>query len=361
MALFSGKAPPSLPPSNALGYDWDDRGDTVKYGGDIARTKEDRRKASWFFCSGPDDPWVPILTQQAIVVFHASWITNTVKENFAVALGKYVLDDRFEELNQEAALDHCHSVLPVTNKLPTPVSSDYDYRTTHATSDADTASPSMSCARGFALKRKVQYDNYGEVTPGPVKCFRLASSGDIVSGDLSNTRKYLSRSDKNSDVQSTPVQSDDSNSSRGSPDLNSTRPQTAMRPRPAVRIVDLSRSQVPVQERARAQPQGNELFKRLYGTQASSSRPVPFNAPKRNLEAPLKPKSSSVSERFWDTLRVTPSSPDFPIKMSMEDALAALRESKIRTDDVVVFAAGERFRGKEFACLDVGSSRRQTF
>ncbi|KZT20976.1 hypothetical protein NEOLEDRAFT_1032495, partial [Neolentinus lepideus HHB14362 ss-1] len=30
----------------------------VKNGGEVARTKEDRRRATWFFCSGMSDPWV---------------------------------------------------------------------------------------------------------------------------------------------------------------------------------------------------------------------------------------------------------------------------------------------------------------
>ncbi|KAJ7282048.1 hypothetical protein C8J57DRAFT_1219799 [Mycena rebaudengoi] len=64
----------------------------VKHGGLLTHTKTDFLRANFFFCAGPDDPWLKELLSLSLVVRHAQWIAKSVAERFLVPVSKYLLD-----------------------------------------------------------------------------------------------------------------------------------------------------------------------------------------------------------------------------------------------------------------------------
>ncbi|KAI0065519.1 hypothetical protein BV25DRAFT_1703497 [Artomyces pyxidatus] len=65
-------------------------------GGTIARSEHQRRNASFYFCSGINDPWFKILSAKSLVVFDATWIKKCVREQFRVPIAPYALDEHCE-------------------------------------------------------------------------------------------------------------------------------------------------------------------------------------------------------------------------------------------------------------------------
>ncbi|TFK48471.1 hypothetical protein OE88DRAFT_529324 [Heliocybe sulcata] len=112
--------------------------------------------------------------------------------------------------------------------------------------------------------------------------------------------------------------------------------------------------------RTSAGPHGNVLYRRLFPS--SSSRPVPFQ-PKTEKQIP--PASSAcIPERtgFWQTIQSRPASAVVPIRVSVEEALKEAGPG-MSGGDVRVFVGGERYKGREFVCLDLGdlgAERRRT-
>ncbi|KAJ7089786.1 hypothetical protein B0H15DRAFT_800452 [Mycena belliarum] len=85
-ACFSPSVPASL------------RAAWVKYGGSLTHSKEDFLRANFFFCNGPQDPWL----NESLVVLHAGWVSKSVFEQFALPVSRYILDAFGEELQTAA-------------------------------------------------------------------------------------------------------------------------------------------------------------------------------------------------------------------------------------------------------------------
>ncbi|TCD69062.1 hypothetical protein EIP91_008960 [Steccherinum ochraceum] len=86
MQLFSGIACFSTSVDSKFIQLW------FAHGGIIALTPQSRRRADYYFCCGPQDPWLPSLLQNAIAVFDATWIGDSVDAELITPCASYVLD-----------------------------------------------------------------------------------------------------------------------------------------------------------------------------------------------------------------------------------------------------------------------------
>ncbi|KAF8578804.1 hypothetical protein K439DRAFT_447236 [Ramaria rubella] len=102
LAIFAGMACFSPRVSSDVQTLWS------RNGGTIALSVQERRNSSFYFCNGPDDPWLSKLATSPhrvvkvlyfgshsfnpIQVFHANWICASINHGYAIAMASYVLD-----------------------------------------------------------------------------------------------------------------------------------------------------------------------------------------------------------------------------------------------------------------------------
>ncbi|KAJ7611618.1 hypothetical protein FB45DRAFT_1065666 [Roridomyces roridus] len=95
--LFSGRACFSPSVDASLRFAW------VKHGGSLTHSKQDFARARFFFCAGPQDPWLKELLSRSLIVRHALWISNSISANMQIPVANYILDDRFDPRRIQAS------------------------------------------------------------------------------------------------------------------------------------------------------------------------------------------------------------------------------------------------------------------
>ncbi|KAJ7281469.1 hypothetical protein C8J57DRAFT_1500169 [Mycena rebaudengoi] len=178
--LFDGTAcfSPSVHPS--LRSAW------VKHGGLLTHTKTDFLRANFFFCAGPDDPWLkecvqPNLQIQSLAWFnylhrwlgcspclsvrHAQWIAKSVAERFLVPVSKYLLGDLFDPRKLEPARVEGRVIaIPMPRVIPEPPAR----RQQH---EEPQSRPANALKR--ALNSSVHDHSQSDVGPRPLKRARI--------------------------------------------------------------------------------------------------------------------------------------------------------------------------------------------
>ncbi|KAJ7611646.1 hypothetical protein FB45DRAFT_1065689 [Roridomyces roridus] len=103
--LFSGRACFSASVDASLRFAW------VKHGGSLTQ-------ARFFFCAGPQDPWLKELLSRSLIVRHALWIANSISANIQIPVANYTLDDRFDPSRIQASEEEISLKKCISPKKP---------------------------------------------------------------------------------------------------------------------------------------------------------------------------------------------------------------------------------------------------
>ncbi|KAJ7611596.1 hypothetical protein FB45DRAFT_312076 [Roridomyces roridus] len=110
--LFSGRACFSPSVDASLRFAW------VKHGGSLTHSKQDFARARFFFCAGPQDPWLKELLSRSLIVRHALWIANSISANIQIPVANYTLDDRFDPSRIQASEEEISLKKCISPKKP---------------------------------------------------------------------------------------------------------------------------------------------------------------------------------------------------------------------------------------------------